>query len=185
MGSGFLIDCFVINKWSLASSLGIRAHIIMNIKDWAILSVPSPELQLVSQLFSFPVDCSGMIVKGFGFVVFCADVKASSFCIYLSCLVCIQSVVRGVWSRLFYGSGVPRGCSGVQNPRNCRVFTKLSRISSSMKYTSITNDLFITLQIECNPRLGGYYPQIPILSALSSTDVVEPPPPPSTKKFLV
>jgi hypothetical protein len=56
----------------------------------------------VSQLFSFLVDYSGMILKGFGFVAFFEGVKASSFCIHLSCLVCIQSVVRGVWSRLFY-----------------------------------------------------------------------------------
>ena len=57
----------------------------------------------VSRLFSFLVDCSGMILKGFGCVAFFAGVKASSFCIHLSCLVCIQSVVRGVWSHLFYG----------------------------------------------------------------------------------
>jgi hypothetical protein len=57
----------------------------------------------VSQLFCFLVDCSGMILKGFSFVAFFAGVKASSFCIHLSCLVCNQSVVRGVWSRLFYG----------------------------------------------------------------------------------
>ena len=57
----------------------------------------------VSQLFSFLVGCSGMILKGFGFVTFFAGVKASSFCIHLSCLVCILSVVRGVRSRLFYG----------------------------------------------------------------------------------
>jgi hypothetical protein len=49
------------------------------------------------------VDSSGMILKKFGFVAFFAGVKASYFCIHLSCLVCIQSVVRGVWSRLFYG----------------------------------------------------------------------------------
>jgi len=36
-------------------------------------------------------------------VAFFAGVKASSFCIHLSCLACIQSVVRGVWSHLFYG----------------------------------------------------------------------------------
>jgi hypothetical protein len=57
----------------------------------------------VSQLFSFPVGCSGMILKGFGFVTFFAGVKVSYFCIHLSCPVCIQSAVRGVWSRLFYG----------------------------------------------------------------------------------
>jgi hypothetical protein len=57
----------------------------------------------VSQLFSFLVGCSGMTLKGFGFVAFFAGVKASSFCIHLFCLVCCMSVVRGEWSRLFCG----------------------------------------------------------------------------------
>jgi hypothetical protein len=57
----------------------------------------------VSQLFSFLVDCSGMILKGFGVVVFFASVRASSFCIHLFCVVCIQSVVRGLWNRWSYG----------------------------------------------------------------------------------
>ena len=61
----------------------------------------------VFQLFSFLVVCSGMISKGFGFVAFCASVKASSVCIHLSCLVCLESVVRGVCSRLFCGH---KGC---------------------------------------------------------------------------
>ena len=43
----------------------------------------------VFQLFSFLVVCSGMISKGFGFVAFCASVKANSVCIHLSCLVCL------------------------------------------------------------------------------------------------
>jgi hypothetical protein len=34
-----------------------------------------------------------MILKEFGFVAFFAGVKASSFYIHLSCLVCSQSVV--------------------------------------------------------------------------------------------
>jgi hypothetical protein len=38
----------------------------------------------VSQLFSFLVGCSEMILKEFGFVAFFAGVKASSFCIHLS-----------------------------------------------------------------------------------------------------
>jgi hypothetical protein len=84
--------------------------IIINIKDWTLWSVPSPELQLLSpnvssvfQLFSFLAVCSDMISKGFDLVAFFASVKASSVCIYLSCLVCIQSVVHGVRSRLFCG----------------------------------------------------------------------------------
>jgi hypothetical protein len=64
-----------------------------------------------SQLFHFLVDCSGMILKGFGSVAFFAGVRASSFCIHLSCLVCIKPVIRGVWSRLSYGHlrcGLPK-----------------------------------------------------------------------------
>ena len=62
----------------------------------------------VFQLFSFLVVCSGMISKGFVFMAFFASVKASSVCIHLSCLVCLQSVVRGVCSHLFCGH---KGCS--------------------------------------------------------------------------
>jgi hypothetical protein len=58
----------------------------------------------VSQLFSFLVDCSGMILNGFAVVAFFAVVRVSSFCIYLYCLVYIQSVVRGIWSRVSYGT---------------------------------------------------------------------------------
>jgi hypothetical protein len=50
-------------------------------------------ISLVSRLFSFLVDCSGMILKGFGVVAFFAGVRASSFCIHLSSLVSIQSAV--------------------------------------------------------------------------------------------
>jgi hypothetical protein len=57
----------------------------------------------VSQFFSFLLGCSEMILNGFGFVTFFAGVKASSFCIHLSCLVCGLSVVRGEWSHLFCG----------------------------------------------------------------------------------
>jgi hypothetical protein len=56
-----------------------------------------------SQLFSFLMGSSGVILEGFGFVAFFAGVKASSFCIHLSCVVCSLSVVRGEWSRLFCG----------------------------------------------------------------------------------
>src|SRR5215470_10862647 len=48
----------------------------------------------VFQLFFFLVVCSDMISKGFGLVAFFSSVKASSVCIYLSCLVCIQSEVH-------------------------------------------------------------------------------------------
>jgi hypothetical protein len=59
-------------------------------------------------LFSFLVVCSGMILRGFGFVAFFASVEASSICIHLFCLVCFWSVVHGVWSSLFCGH---EGCS--------------------------------------------------------------------------
>ena len=41
------------------------------------------------QLFSFLMACSSMLSKGFGFVAFFASVKASSFCIHPSCVVCM------------------------------------------------------------------------------------------------
>jgi hypothetical protein len=62
----------------------------------------------VFQLLFFLVVCSDMISKGFRLVAFFASVKASSVCIYLSCLLCIQSVVHGVRSRLFCGH---KGCN--------------------------------------------------------------------------
>jgi hypothetical protein len=43
----------------------------------------------VSQLFSFFVGCSGMILKGFGFVTFFAGVKVSSFCNEIAEYLCI------------------------------------------------------------------------------------------------
>jgi len=69
----------------------------------ALLNVPS-----FFQLFSFLVVCSDTISKGFDLVAFSASVKASSVCIHLSCLVCIQSIVHGVRSHLFCGH---EGCS--------------------------------------------------------------------------
>ena len=95
--------------------------IIINIQSWAIWPDPSPELQFisivssVSQLFSFLVGCSGIILKGFGFVTFFAGVKASSFSIHLSCLVCNLSVVQGVWSLLFCGHKGFKPARGLNN----------------------------------------------------------------------
>jgi len=65
----------------------------------------------VFQLFSFLVVCCGMISKGFGFVAFFASVKAISVCIHISCLVCLQYVVRGVCSHLFYGHKCCSNCN--------------------------------------------------------------------------
>ena len=72
-----------------------------------VTTVPA-NFSSVFQLFFFLVVCSDMISKGFCLVTFFASVKTSSVCIYLSCLVCIQSVVHGVRSRLFCGH---KGCS--------------------------------------------------------------------------
>jgi len=77
-------------------------------------------VSVVFQLFFFLVVCSDMISSGFGLVTFFASVKTSSVCIHLSCLVCIQSVVHGVRSRLFCGH---KGCSEtsaykIQTPGN-------------------------------------------------------------------
>jgi hypothetical protein len=71
-------------------------------------------------------------------------------------------------------SGVPKGGLGDSNlPRNSEVLTKLSRIPSSVEKTSGTTldipkfwQSRTGLQIERNPWLGGYRPQIPLLSAL-------------------
>jgi hypothetical protein len=89
--------CFNFHHHHKHQGLGHLARSISRVTA-ALASVSS-----VFQLFSFLVDCSGMILKGFGIVAFFARVRASSFCIHLSCLVCIQSVVRGVWSLLSYG----------------------------------------------------------------------------------
>jgi hypothetical protein len=51
------------------------------------VTVALASVSSVSQLFSFVVDCSGLILKGFGVVAFFAGVRASSFCIHLFCLV--------------------------------------------------------------------------------------------------
>jgi hypothetical protein len=88
----------------------LKFIIIINIKGWPNLArsvsrvtAVLASVSSVSQLFSFLVDCSGMILKGFGVVAFFAGVRASSFSIHIFCLVCIQSAVRDVWSRWSYG----------------------------------------------------------------------------------
>jgi hypothetical protein len=62
------------------------------------------------------------------------------------------------------------GVRGVHPPpRNFKVLAKLSQIPSSVENTSVTtfkSTSFTHLQIERNPWLGGYCPQIPVLSAL-------------------
>jgi hypothetical protein len=79
-------------------------------------------LSSVSQLFFFLVGCSEMILKGFGFVAFFAGVIASSFCFYLSCLVCSLSVVRGEWSRLFQNRII---IIQINQPTRCKGFSRV------------------------------------------------------------
>ena len=114
-GSNCLNHGTFILKWKWAGEAIYFIVIIINIKDWTLWSVPSPELRLLSsnvssvfQFFSFLLVCSDMILKGFSLVAFFASVKASSICIYLSCPVCIQSVVV---CSLFCGH---KGCSRPQ-----------------------------------------------------------------------
>ena len=90
-----------------------------------------------------------MISKGFGLVAFFASAKASSVCIQLSCLVCIQSEVHGVWSRLFSGH---KGCSlpeasmtsflPLQNFRLCKAVTVQFNFSQIVLYTAECLDLY-------------------------------------------
>ena len=55
----------------------------------SIVTTVLANVSSVFQLFFFLVVCSDMISEGFGLVAFFASVKASSFCIHLSCPVCI------------------------------------------------------------------------------------------------
>jgi len=86
-----------INHHHKHQGLGLLARSVSRV------TAPLANVSLASRLFSFLVDYSGMFWKGFGSVAFFAGVKASSFCIHLSCIICIQSVVHGVQSNLFYG----------------------------------------------------------------------------------
>jgi hypothetical protein len=86
----------------------------------------------------------------------------------------------------FVSSGVPRGGLGCSDPppRNSEVLTKLSR--NSLKVPKIKKILLYEMKFLVpnysglqNRWLGGYRPQIPVLSVLNW--FVEPPPPPRTK----
>jgi hypothetical protein len=96
---------FLYSRLEVDTPIKIIIIIIINIKYWTLWSVPSPELQLLSPSFLRSpncspsiVVCSGMILKGFGFVTFLVGVKASSVCIHLSCLVCVVCSSRGTES---------------------------------------------------------------------------------------
>jgi hypothetical protein len=83
-------------------------------------------------------------------------------------------------------SGVPRGGLGGSTPppRNSKFLTKLRRIPSSVENKSVTTldipkfwQSRTGLQIERNPWLGGYRPQISVLSALCpQLNLLNPPP---------
>jgi len=78
------------------------------IRSLSRVSIAFVNVSSVFQLFSFLVVCSDMISKGFGFVAFFENVRASSVSIHLSFLVCIPSVVHRVRNLLFCGH---KGCS--------------------------------------------------------------------------
>jgi hypothetical protein len=86
----------------------IRQELDPLIRSVSRVTTALSNVSLVFQLFSFLVVCSDMLLKVFGLVAFFASVKASSVCIHLSCLACIQSVFHGVRSHLFCGQ---EGCS--------------------------------------------------------------------------
>ena len=137
----------------------------------------------VFQLFSFLVVCSGMISKGFGFVAFFASVKASSVCIHLSCLVCMLSVVHGVWSRLFCGH---KGCSLPEVsiisflPLQFFISVRLLRVQFSDPYKNVGKIkvlLIVVIQNNkpCLPisnlsvyQKGKYYTGITVFNSLPS-----------------
>jgi hypothetical protein len=77
------------------------------------------------------------------------------------------------------------GFGGFKKPRNFEVLTKLSRIPNSIEYTSITawsEYGFHSFANWVDPWLGGYRPQIPVLSALCpQLNLLNP----SWKKFWV
>jgi hypothetical protein len=110
-------------------------------------------VSLVFQLFFFLVVCSNIISKKFSLVAFFASVKTSSVCIHLSCLVCIQSVVHGVRSRLFCGH---KGCSllevSVTSFLPLQFFISV-RLSESNFLTYICGVISIAIRVQTSPLL--------------------------------
>ena len=60
------------------------------IRSVSTVTAARANASLVFQLVSFLAVCSGTISKGFGFVAFFGSVKASSVCIHLSRLACLE-----------------------------------------------------------------------------------------------
>jgi len=102
----FRTEIIIISS-SSSSSINIK-DLDPLIRSVSIVTTVLANVSSVFQLFFFLVVCSDMISKGFGLVAFFASVKTSSVCIHLYCLVCIQSIIHGVRSRLFCGH---KGCS--------------------------------------------------------------------------
>ena len=109
----------------------------------AALSIASS----VSQ-FSFLVGCRGMISRGFSFVAFFVCVRASSFCIHLSCLVCSLSVVRGEWICLFCSHrrcSLPEVLDVKSYSLHCRLYFYLFvKFILPFFFTFVCNILFLT-----------------------------------------
>jgi hypothetical protein len=98
---------------------------------------------------------------------------------------CLDTFLSPSWIGSLFMSGVPNGGLGVQTPRNSKVLPKLSRIPSSVEYTSVTTKSeygFHSFANWVEPLTRGLPPPDPrSLRPLSSTECVEPPP----SKFLV
>ena len=70
--------------WYIIINIPGLGHLTRSVsRVTAALSIASS----VSHLFSFLVGCRGMISRGFGFVAFFVCMRASSFCIHVSCLI--------------------------------------------------------------------------------------------------
>jgi hypothetical protein len=89
-------------------------------------------------------------------------------------------------------SGIPKGGRGSNPPppppppeilKLCQSWAEIPVPWNIHPWQPDQNMGFIHLQIEWNPRLGGYRPQIPILSALyPQLNFLNTPPPPLRKK---
>jgi hypothetical protein len=84
-----------------------------------------------------------------------------------------------------YIIGVPGRLGGsTPPPPQFRSFDK-AESNSQFHGKYIRNNLITHFQIEWNPRLGGYRPQIPVLSALCPQLNLLTPPPPTRKNSWV
>jgi hypothetical protein len=107
----------------------------------------------LSQLSSFLVGCSGMILEGFGFVAFFAGVKASSFCIQNSSIQKLSKYERQI--------------------SRCRIF-KISNVAVPIFKTRLAVCVSIW-PLQLSPNTG--YPDAKfrrVISIIFSVDLIYP-----------